>query len=68
MNEQLTRVEELLAHQQRLLEQLNGVVTEQRREIDLLLASQARLEHTVKRLAQFQEGAEGLPDEKPPHY
>ncbi|MEM9185870.1 MAG: SlyX family protein [Planctomycetota bacterium] len=63
-----TQLEELLAHQQRLLEELDGVVTELRRDVDTLGKEQARLAATVTRLAQSQDGAQDFPGEKPPHY
>lgn len=68
MNERLTTIEETVAHQQRLLDELNGVVTAQRNEIDALVAGQLRLRQTVARMTQHFDGAEDLPDEKPPHY
>lgn len=66
--DRLTNLEELLAHQQRLLDQLNAMVTDLRSECDTLAADQAKLKQTVARLVQFHEGAEDRPDEKPPHY
>ncbi|MEM8865523.1 MAG: SlyX family protein [Planctomycetota bacterium] len=68
MESRLTQLEELLAHQQRLLDELNEVITTQRREIDWLLADREKLKATVTRLVQLQESAEQLPDERPPHY
>lgn len=68
MNDRITNLEELLAHQQRLLDDLNAVVTMQRDEIDALSADHARLRVTVQRLVQHHEGAEDQPDERPPHY
>lgn len=74
-DERLTRLEaravsleELLAHQQRLLEQLNAGVTQLREDVDRLQAGQAKLKQTVGRLVEFYESAEGSADEKPPHY
>lgn len=66
--DRLTKLEELLAHQQRLLDQLNAGVTELRDDADRLLAGQAKLKATVGRLVEFYEAAEGAADEKPPHY
>lgn len=66
--DRLTQLEELLAHQQRLLEQLNGTVTEQRLEMDTLQSDQRKLKETVARLMEYHEGAEDTPGERPPHY
>lgn len=64
-----TRLEELLAHQQHLIDTLNAEAVEQRKEIDRLTASVARLEKQLKLLAEFVErSGEDLPHEKPPHY
>ncbi|WP_425400955.1 SlyX family protein [Aeoliella sp.] len=64
-----TRLEELLAHQQHLIDTLNTEAVEQRKEIDRLTASVTRLEKQLKLLAEFVErSGEDLPHEKPPHY
>ncbi len=64
-----TRLEELLAHQQHLIDTLNGVVTAQQAEITELNLTVGRLESKVRLLAEFVERAgEDLPHEKPPHY
>jgi uncharacterized coiled-coil protein SlyX len=68
MDDRQKQLEELLAHQQQMLDDLNGVVTELRLEIDRILAEQHRLKTTVSRLLEFQEGADLSADEKPPHY
>jgi len=68
MSDRQTQLEELVAHQQRLLDDLNAIVTEQRTEIERLTLEQLRLKTTVARLVDFHEGAETSVDEKPPHY
>ena len=68
MEDRQTHLEELLAHQGRLIEELNGVVTTQHDKIDALRREQDRLKRTVDRLVEFYEGAEGGADERPPHY
>ncbi|MCO6042293.1 SlyX family protein [Aeoliella sp. ICT_H6.2] len=68
-DERQTRLEELLAHQQHLIDTLNTEAVEQRKEIDRLSGAVARLEAKLKLLAQFVErSGEDLPHEKPPHY
>ena len=64
----LIRVEELLSHQQHLLNELNEVVTSVRQEVDSRDTRIHAIENTVKRLVELQQAAEDLPDEKPPHY
>lgn len=64
-----TRLEELLAHQQHLIDALNAEVTGQRREISRLLQSVQQLESRLKALAEYADHAgENLPHERPPHY
>ncbi len=64
----LIRVEELLSHQQHLLNELDGVVTNLRQEVDNRDTRTESIERTVKRLVELQQAAEDLPDERPPHY
>ncbi len=68
MSERQTRLEELLAHQQQMLDDLNAVVTGLRSEMDRATIEQIKLKRTVARLVEFYEGAEGGADERPPHY
>ncbi|MGI9457901.1 MAG: SlyX family protein [Aeoliella sp.] len=64
-----TQLEELLAHQQHLIDALNSVVTEQRLEMDALQQKVTRLEEQMRGLAQSAAlGGDDLPHEKPPHY
>lgn len=64
-----TQLEELLAHQQHLIDELNGVVTEQRLEMDSLQRRLKSLESKLQTVAERVEaGGEDLPHEKPPHY
>lgn len=63
-----TQFEEIVAYQQRLLDELNEVMTTLRTEVDHLAAEQARLKSTVNRLVEFHESAEDTPNEPPPHY
>ncbi|QDU57878.1 SlyX family protein [Aeoliella mucimassa] len=64
-----TQLEELLAHQQHLIDTLNSVVTSQQSDINTLQQKTDRLEAKVKLLAEYMERVgEDLPHEKPPHY
>lgn len=67
-DDRLTRLEELLAHQQRTVDELNAVVTTLRADLDDLRADHVRLAQTVRRLVEAYEGAEDTPGERPPHY
>ena len=68
-NDRQTRLEELLAHQQHVIDTLNSEAIEQRKEIDRLSVSVARLEQKLKMLSEYAErSGEDLPHEKPPHY
>jgi SlyX protein len=64
VDERLVGIEERLAYQQHLLDQLNGVVLQQRGELDRLTRELASLRDL---LADMSPG-ENLPYEKPPHY
>jgi SlyX protein len=62
------KIEERLAHLERLADELNEIVTKQGREIDVLTR---RVEMLMQReAAREQEGGGGivLGDERPPHY
>lgn len=62
------KIEERLAHLERLADELNEIVTRQTREIDVLTR---RVEMLMQReAAREQEGGGGivLGDERPPHY
>lgn len=61
---QIIALEERLAYQQHLLDQLNGVVLQQRGEIDRLARELAALRDSLNEL----NTGENLPYEKPPHY
>ena len=65
---QLTHLQEVISHQQQLLNDLNEAVTATRDEVDASTRRQHSVELTVRRLVDLQTAAEDLPDEKPPHY
>lgn len=62
------RLEEVLTHQQQVVEALDEAVTAVRDASDQTTRRSVSIEQTVKRLADYQQGAEDLPDERPPHY
>ena len=69
MNEdRITRLEEAIAHQSALVEELNEVVTRQATEIDLL---NRRVSMLMQRAAEQEaDNLSGAPiaDQKPPHW
>ena len=62
------KIEERLAHLERLADELNEIVTRQTREIDVLTRRVAML--MQREAAREHEGSGGivLGDERPPHY
>lgn len=66
--DRITRLEETLAHQSALLEELNEVVTGQATEVDLLNRRVAMLmQRAAEQEADNSSGAP-LADQKPPHW
>lgn len=65
---ELVRLEEVITHQQQLVQDLNEAITAMRNQLDSNARRQHSIEETVKRLVDLQTAADDLPDEKPPHY
>lgn len=69
LESKLAELEFGLAHQQRLCEQLNEVVTDQTKRLlrfELLIP---KLEQQIRELKNLSKGDAGIPDdERPPHY
>ncbi|MEE9452880.1 MAG: SlyX family protein [Paracoccaceae bacterium] len=68
MSDTITRLEEHIAHQSVLLDELNEVLTGQRTEIDVLNRRVAML---MQRAAEQEaDTTQGIPmaDQKPPHW
>lgn len=64
-NERLLVLEERLAYQQRLIDQLNEVILRQQVEIEKLARGLTGCRTSLQRLSAL---GEDLPHEKPPHY
>jgi SlyX protein len=64
----LVSLEERLTFQQRLIDELNSVVLQQRRELDRLTQEFVRLQAAMQTLRDAAALGENLPHEKPPHY
>jgi uncharacterized coiled-coil protein SlyX len=62
-----TALEERLTFQQRLIDDLNAVALDHRRELDHLARELHMCQSALERLHQSGLG-ENLPHEKPPHY
>lgn len=65
---EVVRLEEVITHQQRTVQALDEAVTAVRDASDQTARRSVSVEQTVKRLADYQQGAEDHPDERPPHY
>lgn len=64
-----TRLEELLAHQQHVIDTLDNELAEHRNELTRLSLVVKKLESKLKLLADYvQNSGDDLPHEKPPHY
>ena len=63
----LIALEERLTFQQRLIDELNAVALDHRRELDALVRDLAQCRTALDRLHESGAG-ENLPHEKPPHY
>ena len=64
----IIELETKLAFQERLLDQLNEVVTEQHARIDRLQKAIIRLEDKIADVAVAGGSARSPEDERPPHY
>lgn len=67
-NDRVTELEIQLAHQQRLCEQLNQVVTEHTQQILRLERIIVRLEDQIKAVRELRKEGFDPRLEKPPHY
>jgi SlyX protein len=65
-SERITALEEKLAFQQRVLDELNSVVLSQQAEIDRMRREVAQLTAALR--AFIEQTGDNLPHEKPPHY
>ena len=66
--QRVTELEIQLAHTQRVVEQLNEVVTEQPKQLDRVMRSVTRFEEKLDDFKYKIEEKRDLLDEKPPHY
>ncbi len=66
--QRVTELEIQLAHTQRVVEQLNEVVTEQSKQLDRVMRSVTRFEEKLDDFKYKIEEKRDLLDEKPPHY
>ena len=68
VSDRVVALEELLSHQQHIIQQLNDVVVELRGQLDNLAARQQIHEQRLKTLMESYSNIEDDPHEKPPHY
>ena len=66
--ERLVRLEETVAHQEQLLEELNGALTQLRLDFDALLKHSRNSEVQIQWLLENSSHDQDPLDEKPPHY
>ncbi|MDB4679024.1 SlyX family protein [bacterium] len=66
--DRITKLEIQLAHTQRLVEQLNEVITEQGKNLDRINRVIVRFEQKLDDFKYKVEDKRDLLDEKPPHY
>ena len=66
-DERIVKLELLVTHLEHELATMSSVLVEQRKEIDLLKRTTARLDDRVARLAEDDEPRDPG-DERPPHY
>ncbi len=64
LEERLVELESRSMHQERLIDDLNGIVIEQRKQLDRLQRELARLKEQVRNPS----ADDGQHDETPPHY
>ena len=64
----VTELEELFTHQQQTVKDLNLVVTEQYRKIDLLESRLRGMAEKMSTLSEPEAERRTLEDDKPPHY
>ncbi|MDA9778155.1 SlyX family protein [Rubripirellula sp.] len=67
-DDRLTKLEVQLSHTQRVVEQLNEVVTEQSRQLDRVMRLVTRFEAKLDDFKYKIEEKRDLLDDKPPHY
>ena len=67
-DQRVTALEELVSHQQHLLEQLNEVVIQLRLDFDLQKEKHVRLQGQLNWILENHPAGEKVEEEKPPHY
>lgn len=67
-SERVAHLEFLVAHLQKQYEDLNKVVYDQQRTIDLLRNRLSHLDHSYQSLLESDRAPRSLADDRPPHY
>lgn len=65
MNEKITEIEITLAHQEQTITEMGDIITAQWKEIETL---KKRLDKTLAKIEELQDGEGIEADQKPPHY
>ena len=68
LDARITKLEELLTHLQRTVEDLNGAILQVQKRLDALASEAARLGREVLSLSDTGEEIRSPAEERPPHY
>ena len=70
LRQRVVQLEELFSHHQHHVQQLNEVIVELRREMDVLQIKTANQQSRLEAIqdSQAHSASEDLADQKPPHY
>jgi uncharacterized coiled-coil protein SlyX len=68
LEQRVVELEELFAHHERLVQQLNEVVVELRAELSIVQTQSFEQQARIRMLSENQESQGDPFDEKPPHY
>lgn len=66
--QRMNHLEELFAHQERFVHQLNEVVTQLQARVEQIEQRQIAQEGRLRWIVENQSAGDDLPHEKPPHY
>ena len=68
MNDRLTNVEEKMAHLERFVSDLDGVVREMHETMTVVRRELGTLQAQIEQHAEEDDGSDDLEAQKPPHY
>ena len=68
LDARITKLEELLTHLQRTVDELNEAVLQVQKRLDVVAGEAARLGREVLQLSDVREEVRSPAEERPPHY